>query len=96
MDNREDSLPSLLRALRGGNSTTTVNVNAGGVGVWLCLTALVVVCVVSVMSANERAKGVSRQDAEIRDLRNDVQALNDYLSAIYMQAPHLKPKESEQ
>ena len=96
MDNRNDDLPALLRALRGGNNTTTVNVNAGGVGVWLCLTALVVVCVVSVMTANERAKDVARQDQEIRDLRDDVQALNDYLSAIYMQAPHLRPKDKEQ
>jgi hypothetical protein len=94
MDDREDSL--LLRALRGGNNTTTVNVNAGGVGVWLCLTALLVVCVVSVVTASERAKDVARQDKEISDLRDDVQTLNDYLSAIYMQAPHLKPKEPEQ
>jgi hypothetical protein len=95
VDNGDDNLPALLRALRGSN-TTTVNVNAGGVGVWLCLTALCVVCVVSVMTANERAKDVARQDREISDLRDDVQALNDYLSAIYMQAPHLKPKEPEQ
>jgi hypothetical protein len=96
VDNRNDDLPSLLRVLRGGNNTTTVQINAGGIGVWICCTVLIAVCAVSVSSSADRAKDVARQDQEIRDLRDDVQALNDYLSAIYMQAPHLKPKEPEQ
>jgi hypothetical protein len=37
----------------------------------------------------------SRRDADIRELRAEVKALNDYLAAIYMQAPHLRPKDEE-
>jgi hypothetical protein len=91
---RHEDLASLLKALRGTN-TTTVQINAGGVGVWLCTTALAIVCALAIVGAFLSREEASRRDAEIRELRAEVKALNDYLAAIYMQAPHLRPKADE-
>lgn len=92
-DKHED-LAGLLKALRGTN-TTTVQINAGGVGVWLCTTALAVVCALSIVMAVVSRQEAQRRDDDIRELRTDIKALNDYLAAIYMQAPHLKPEDVE-
>lgn len=89
---RHEELAGLLRALRGTN-TTTVQINAGGVGVWLCTTALAVVCALSVVFVVVSRQEAQRRDAEVSELRRDVQTLRDYLAAIYAQAPHLKPEE---
>lgn len=91
---RHEDLAGLLRALRGTN-TTTVQINAGGVGVWLCTTALAVVCALSIVMVVVSRQEAQRRDDDIRELRTDIKALNDYLAAIYMQAPHLKPKDAE-
>jgi uncharacterized membrane protein len=89
---RHEDLASMLRALRGTN-TTTVQINAGGVGVWLCTTALAVVCALSVVFVVVSRQEAQRRDMEMTEMRRDVQTLRDYLAAIYASAPHLKPKE---
>jgi uncharacterized membrane protein len=91
---RHEDLASMLRALRGTN-TTTVQINAGGVGVWLCTTALAVVCALSVVFVVVSRQEAQRRDMEMTEMRRDVQTLRDYLAAIYASAPHLKPEESK-
>lgn len=91
---RNEDLAGLLKALRGTN-TTTVQINAGGVGVWLCTTALAVVCALSVVFVVVSRQEAQRRDTEMTELRRDVQTLRDYLAAIYASAPHLKPEESK-
>lgn len=65
------------------DSAATITVNAGGVGVWIATTAALVMFAVNVLLG---ALFVI-QDSKINKMQ-------DYLNAIYMQAPHLKPKES--
>jgi hypothetical protein len=91
---RHEDLAGLLKALRGTN-TTTVQINAGGVGVWLCTTALAVVCALSVVFVVVSRQEAQRRDMEMTEMRRDVQTLRDYLAAIYASAPHLKPEESK-
>lgn len=98
---RHEDLAGLLRALRGSNNTT-VQINAGGIGVGVSVginiltfaAAAAMFWALSEVKADMR-KLDSDKSAEIRDLRTDIKALNDYLAAIYMQAPHLKPKDAE-
>lgn len=73
------------RLLNTGNmNTAKIEVNAGGVGVWIATTCCIVMMAVSMFLA-----------LWVVDLSRKVSDLNDYLNAIYMMAPHLKPKESE-
>lgn len=73
----------------GGNST--INVNAGGWGVAISVAACGLMLAINIMQLVDRA----RQDSEIRELRAADRRHDDHLSAIYMMAPHLKPKEPQ-
>ena len=68
----------------GNRNTAKIEVNAGGVGVWIATTACCVMVAVSLFMG-----------LWVVDLSRNVERLGDYLQAIYAQAPHLKPKESE-
>lgn len=93
-----DDLGALLneaRALRmsmgSGGSSATITVNAGGWGVAIAVAACGLMLAINIMQLVDRA----RQDSEIRELRAADRRHDDYLSAIYMQAPHLRPKEEK-
>lgn len=98
---RHEDLAGLLRALRGSNNTT-VQINAGGIGVGVSVginiltfaAAAAMFWALSEVKADMR-KLDSDKSAEIRDLQRELQVAKDYLSAIYMQAPHLRPKDAE-
>jgi hypothetical protein len=65
-------------------NTANVSVNAGGIGVWVAST-----CAAVAMTMCLAMGGVIlNQQREIGELRQ-------YLAAIYMQVPHLKPEGSE-
>lgn len=81
-----DLLP-LLSAARGivsHSPTATISVNAGGLGTWLAATAAIVCFAMTIILTLLYID----QSRQIDDLK-------DYLSAIYAQAPHLKPEESK-
>jgi uncharacterized protein with von Willebrand factor type A (vWA) domain len=66
-----------------GNSV--INFNASGVVVWISLSCVAVLIVMNLM-----------QGATITKLETKYDRMQDYLNAIYAQAPHLKPKEISQ
>ena len=70
---------------QSNSSASTININAGGFGVWMATTC----CLVSVIACGFLALLVFEQKREIDDL-------NHYLNAIYMMAPHLKPDEESE
>lgn len=91
-DRVDASVANLLARVAGsGNQNVTVKLEGGGrlgiAGV-CCIVCLVCFFFVSGL--------VWSQAGDIRELRRDNQRLNDYLAAIYAQAPQLKPKEQEQ
>lgn len=92
MDRLEDLLSQAGRITGGPRSTTngsaTVQINAGGVAVWVAATACAVALSVSLFS------GVVLGLLYV-DHSRKIDTLSDYVSAIYMQAPHLKPDEEE-
>lgn len=74
----------LKDALGNNTNTAKIEINAGGLGVWIATTCCAVMVAVSLLLA-----------LWVVDLSRKVSDLGDYLQAIYVQAPHLKPKESE-
>lgn len=71
-------------SLNSGNTTSSVNLNAGGVGVWACLTA----CIVSLVLCAVMA-------VMFLDMNRKYDRTQDLLSVIYQQAPWLKPPEGK-
>lgn len=69
--------------LRQGNTNTAkIEVNAGGVGVWIATTACCVMVAASLFMG-----------LWVVDLSRKVSELENYLNAIYMMAPSLKPED---
>lgn len=66
------------------NNKAEIHINAGGVGLWIavmcCLTMLIVMFFGGIAYLN---------------MSDKVEKTQDYLNAIYMQAPQLKPKEDK-
>lgn len=82
--------------------TANVNINAGGVAVWISATCciamlvgLVVGAVLLASKSNDINREFSRMDAANHKQDKDLSDLHDYLSAIYMQAPQLRPKDEK-
>jgi hypothetical protein len=75
------ALGEVMQPANSGNQST-VTINAGGVGVWIAVTAAAVMFAMNVallvMLVNH--------DRKIDDMEH-------YVNAIYMLAPQLKPKE---
>lgn len=67
----------------GSRNTAKIEVNAGGTGVWIATTACCVMVAVSMFMG-----------LWVIDLSRKVDELNNYVQAIYMMAPHLKPEET--
>lgn len=66
----------------GFTNSANLNINAGGVGVWVATTACIVMLAVSFFMA-----------MWVLDLSAKVSELNQLLNAVYMMAPHLKPTD---
>lgn len=73
-----------LREARLSRNAATVTVNAGGIGVWVASTCAAVAVTLCLALGGI----ILNQQREIGELRQ-------FLAAIYMQAPHLKPESSQ-
>lgn len=77
------------RANTANGNTVTYHISAGGIGVRICVGVCIflLACNLAIGFAYLDLKG------EVRKLESDLDDMDDYLAAIYMQAPHLRPKE---
>ena len=82
-----------------GNSHSNITVQAGGIGVWMAIMACGITCAVTLacglLGGLWATRELARQEAMNAALQAKDQAHDEYLSAIYMQAPQLKPKEAQ-
>lgn len=84
-----DALTDRLGKLLQGSpnvGTATINVNAGGIALWISVTCCTILLAVSMVGAVWGAMVITTQNAKI-------DRMQDYLNNIYQQAPWLKPKE---
>lgn len=84
------TLDSGANSTANGN-TVTYHISAGGIGVRICVGVCIflLACNLAIGFAYLDLKG------EVRKLESDLDDMDDYLAAIYMQAPHLRPKEKQ-
>lgn len=86
LDQASARLETAAKALHGFNSgnQSTISINAGGIGVWFACTACAVMLACNLFLV-----------ALYLDQQQQIRDLDAYLSAIYMQAPHLKPEDKK-
>lgn len=89
-DELKDSVEQII-AIKGLGSTNSaasnININAGGIAVWAAVTACLVMLAVTIVSA-------IFVSIVLNDQGRQIGRAQDHLTAIYMMAPHLKPKEN--
>lgn len=87
MEPRDTTGERLLSELLGGrnNNRTEVHINAGGIGVWIATSACCVMLAINI------GLGVLLVNHDRK-----LDELNNYLNAIYMMAPHLKPEKKSE
>lgn len=89
MNEDQEAIIGLLHEVKGLTAPTatgnaTITVSAGGVGVWLaCVAAAICLALTTVLTVLYIDQGRKIDD------------MKDYLNAIYMMAPHLKPPEDK-
>ncbi len=82
LERAADRLEQASRNLGNSGNQSTITLNAGGLGVWVCVT-----CCAVMLACNVFMIGLYLdQQSHIRDL-------DAYLAAIYQQVPWMKPKE---
>lgn len=74
-----------------GNAT--ISVNAGGVGVWVAVTCCIVMLSILLIGSLWASHEMMRFDQEMQARKDENSKMQAYISAIYVQAPQLKPKD---
>lgn len=90
-DRIERAIDKLERPRGGHVVNAIVHAGAGGIGVWVCVTCVLIMFVVVVLQERDKA----RMTEDVRELRQDYDEMKAYLQVIYQQAPHLRPKSEK-
>ncbi len=77
-------------------SASTININAGGVGVWIATTSCIAMLAASVVGGIWVSREFTAK--QIADVAQDqkIAELGNYLQAIYAQAPQLQPAKKKE
>jgi hypothetical protein len=79
-----------------GTQNVNVSFSGGGPVLFACALAAIIAAA-SAWDAKSETRAVRSETAnELRAMREKMDVMQAHLSVIYMQAPHLKPKDSEQ
>lgn len=81
------------------SNTSTITINAGGVGVWVAAMACIVMLTALMVGAFWVSREFTRIDAALLKREDDADRAQTYLSAIYARMPELRAqldKENQQ
>ncbi len=86
----------VLDSVGSGNGrnigTSTISINAGGVGVWVAVTCCLVMLSLLLLGSLWASHEMMRYDQEMQARKDENSKMTAYLQAIYVQAPQLNPK----
>lgn len=85
-----------LRNNSGNQSVNRITFEAGGAGVWIATTACLVMLAAMLVGGFWLSREFARVDKELNERKEEGQRMQSYLSAIYIQAPQLQPKDEKQ
>lgn len=88
-----ESLPPVGNRI--GNSQAFITIDAGGLGVWVASTACLIMLALMIVGALWYSADRANTQAQLVELREENKTMQAFLSAIYIQAPHLKPAEEK-
>ena len=84
-----EALHSLDRSQR-----QEIHINAGGIGVWVATTCCLIMLACFVLGSVWVSRELNHFDSENQARKSENEKAQSYISAIYVLAPSLRPKES--
>lgn len=91
----KEAVERMVENHAGNQNVTTVRFEGGAVGVWICVTLCLVMFAMSSVLAAWMHREFTRLDVTLSERKEENDRMQTYLSAIYAQAPQLKPKDEE-
>lgn len=91
----KEAVERMVENHSGNQNVTTVRFEGGAVGVWICVTLCLVMFAISTVMAAWMHREFTRLDVTLSERKEENDRMQTYLSAIYAQAPQLKPKEEK-
>ena len=82
LERAAERLEQASRNMGNTGNQSTITLNAGGLGIWLSVTCCIVMLATNLFLV-----------ALYLDQQRQIASLNEYLAAIYMLAPSLKPEK---
>ena len=77
------------------SNNATINVNAGGVALWIAVTCCIVMFFSSSICAVFFVITIDNIHSELQERKEENSKMQSYLNAIYVNAPSLKPTEKK-
>ena len=84
-----------IESNRSNSNTTKIHINAGGVGIWICVTCCCCMLVGLFMHTQGSNREFSRMDSRMSSIESAQSKSQAYLNAIYQKAPFLKPEKEQ-
>lgn len=94
LDRFTDKADKIL-SLNSGNTTRSIQVNAGGIGVWICVCLCCMMLVSVVMGAVWMSREFNRYDSDLSERKAESDRSQTYLSSIYGRMPQWMREEVE-
>lgn len=91
----KEAVERMVENHTGNQNVTTVRFEGGAVGVWICVTLCLVMFAMSSVLAAWMHREFTRLDVTLSERKEENDRMQTYLSAIYAQAPQLRPKDEE-
>jgi len=91
----KEAVERMVENHAGNQNVTTVRFEGGAVGIWICVTLCLVMFAMSTVLAAWMHREFTRLDVTLSERKEESDRMQTYLSAIYAQAPQLKPKDEE-
>lgn len=82
-------------SMNSGNTTSAINVNAGGVGVWICASLCGMMLVGILMGAFWMSREFTRYDIALSERKEEGDRSQTYLSSIFGRMPQWMREEVE-
>lgn len=96
MDQLNEKLGSIEdRRSTSHNGVSTITINAGGVGVWLCATLSGMILVAVLIGAFWMSREFNRYDVALSERKEEGDRAQTYLSSIYGRMPQWMREEVE-
>jgi ABC-type phosphate transport system permease subunit len=81
--------------IRGGSTHQTVTLSGGSFGLWAAVTCCIVMLAAMAVAVPVGVGAYLAMQGDLKEVREELKTAQAFISAVYVAAPQLKPKDDE-